>query len=102
MSDGPQFGWTGRVFLREVIVCGTMILFVNLFVRLFPHIRSVRRWIHIEDKFTIDAELVQDMRLGNRAWTVIKRPCEVSLFKEGCKAPWDVKIKEDWAEIHPL
>ena len=48
--DGPRF-------LREAIVCGTMILLVNLFVRLFPRIRSVRWWIHIEDIFTIDAEL---------------------------------------------
>ena len=61
MSDGPQFGWTGRVFLREVIVCGTMILFVNLFVRLFPRIRSVRCWIHTEDILTIDEELVLGM-----------------------------------------
>ena len=33
------------------------------------------------------------------AWTVIKVSPS---FKEECKAPWDVKIKEDWAETHSL
>ena len=56
VSDGPQFGWTDRAFYGKP--SSAMILFVNLFVRLFPHIRSARWWIHIEDIFMIDAELV--------------------------------------------
>ena len=31
-----------------------------------------------------------------------KRRCEVSLFKEECKALWNVELKEDSAEIHPV
>ena len=44
-------------FLREAIVCGVMILLVNLIVRLFPRIRSVRG----KNIFTIDAEFGLDM-----------------------------------------
>ena len=55
------------------------------------------RWIHIEDIFTIDAEFVLDMSMDSD-----KRRYEVSSFKDKYKALWDVKIKEDSAEIHPL
>ena len=54
---------------------------------------SQRRYIY--DQCRIGAGHVH----GQWSW---KRRCEVSSFKEECKAPWNVKIKEDWAEIDPL
>ena len=84
-----------RFLRREAIVCGTMVLLVNLFGRLFPRIKSVRWWIHIEDIFTIDAELVLDMCMGSD-----KMPMRSFFIQRRMQG--SVKIKEDRAEIHLL
>jgi len=87
VTNGPQFGWTGRAFYGKLSSAAETYSLCKLPVICLcvvkPRIKTVLWWIHIEDIFTIDAEFVLDK------WTVINDDTNFLQPKRSTRLCWN-------------